>query len=82
MGRDERRSESKGDFALTLNMLIEAGPKTGYVAPVKRAIDGLERYSGTFWVWNSPTVYFRTPDLDRLLWCMRSPDVDLRGVHP
>lgn len=40
--RDGSKS-SKGDFAIKLDMLIEAGKKTGYVATVKRAIDCVER---------------------------------------
>lgn len=41
--RDGKKSESKGDFAIRLDMLIEAGTKTGYVATVKRAIDRMQR---------------------------------------
>lgn len=41
--RDGSKS-GKGDFAIKLDMLIEAGKKTGYVATVKRAIDCMERY--------------------------------------
>ena len=43
-GRDGQRSESKGDFAIKLDALIEANEKTGYLATVKRAIDCEERY--------------------------------------
>lgn len=43
LSRDGTKSESKGDFAIKLDMLIEAGAKTGYVATVKRAIDGVDR---------------------------------------
>lgn len=42
-GRDGVRSESKGDFAIRLDALIEADSKTGFMATVKRAIDGEER---------------------------------------
>ena len=41
--RDGSLSESKGDFAIKLQMLIEADSKTGYIATVKRAVDGEER---------------------------------------
>ncbi len=44
LNRDGNKSDSKGDFAIKLEMLIEAGSKTGYMATVKRAIDGAERY--------------------------------------
>ena len=33
----------KGDFAIKLKSLIEAGAKTGYLAIVKRAVDCQER---------------------------------------
>ena len=42
------RSESKGDFAIKLETLIEADTKTGYMATVKRAVDGEERYVHEF----------------------------------
>uniref|UniRef100_A0A1X7TIW3 Uncharacterized protein n=1 Tax=Amphimedon queenslandica TaxID=400682 RepID=A0A1X7TIW3_AMPQE len=38
-----RKSEKKGDFAIKLQCLVEAGSKTGHLALVKRAIDGAER---------------------------------------
>lgn len=41
--RDGSRSESKGDFAIKLETLIEADSKTGYMATVKRAVDSEER---------------------------------------
>lgn len=44
LNKDGTKSESKGDFAIQLEMLVEAGTKTGYIATVKRAIDGDERY--------------------------------------
>ena len=34
------RSESKGDFAISLEVLVEAGTNTGYLVKVKRGIDG------------------------------------------
>ena len=34
------RSEPKGDFAIALKALVEAGANTGYLAVVKRAVDG------------------------------------------
>ena len=43
LGRDGIRSESKGDLAIKLDVLIEADSKTGFMATVKRAIDGEER---------------------------------------
>lgn len=43
VARDRKRSAGKGDFAMKLDMLIEAGSKTGYLATVKRAIDGMQR---------------------------------------
>ena len=42
-GKDGQWSESKGDFAIKLDALIEADEKTGYLATVKRAIDCEER---------------------------------------
>ena len=41
--RDGSKSEAKGDFAIRLDMMVEAGSNTGYVATVKRAIDLHER---------------------------------------
>ena len=41
--RDGSQSSSKGDFAIKLDSLIEAGRKTGYLATVRRAIDCVER---------------------------------------
>lgn len=41
--KDGSKSASKGDFAIKLDMLVEAGSKTGYLAWVKRAIDCDER---------------------------------------
>ena len=40
--KDGSHSE-KGDFAIALESLIEAGAKTGYMARVKRAVDCQER---------------------------------------
>ena len=37
------RSSTKGDFAIKLDKLVEAGKKTGYICTVKRAIDCVER---------------------------------------
>lgn len=34
------RSGHKGDFAIQLEGLVEAGPNTGFLAKVKRAVDG------------------------------------------
>ena len=36
-------SESKGDFAIKLEMLVEADAKTGYMATVKCSVDKEER---------------------------------------
>ena len=41
--KDGSHSESKGDFAIKLETLIEAESKTGYLATVNRDIDGEER---------------------------------------
>ena len=41
--RDGKHSESKGDFAIKLEMLIEADAKTGLMATVKRNVDKEER---------------------------------------
>jgi hypothetical protein len=38
-----KRSTPKSDFAIKLDMFIEAHSKTGYVATVKRAIDCVQR---------------------------------------
>ena len=35
VNRDGTTSDSKGDFAIKLDMLIEAGAKTGYLAKEK-----------------------------------------------
>ena len=43
LGRDGTHSESKGDFGIRLDVLIEADSKTGFIATVKRAIGGEER---------------------------------------
>ena len=43
VNRDGTSSDSKGDFAIKLDILIEAGTKTGYLATVKGSIDGEER---------------------------------------
>lgn len=37
-------SKSKGDFAIKLTALVEAGSGTGYLAKVKRRIDMVEKY--------------------------------------
>ena len=42
VSKDGSHSE-KGDFAIKLQSLIEAGAKTGYMAKVKRAVDCQER---------------------------------------
>ena len=34
------KSEPKGDFAISLEALVEAGINTGFLAMVKRAVDG------------------------------------------
>ncbi len=41
--KDGSLSDSKGDFAMKLTSLVEAGGNTGYMAVVKRSIDGSER---------------------------------------
>lgn len=38
------KSESKGDFAIKVTTLVEAGSNTGYLCTVKRHIDKEERY--------------------------------------
>ena len=43
VGRDGKRSPSKNDFAIKLEMFIEAQSITGYMATVKRKIDGEQR---------------------------------------
>lgn len=43
IGKDRKKSSSKGDFAIQLDSLVEAGSKTGYRAWVKRAIDSEKR---------------------------------------
>ena len=43
VGKDGAHSESKGDFAIKLEALIEAGSKTGYLATIKQAIDEEQR---------------------------------------
>lgn len=43
VGKDGKRSPSKSDFAIKLDMMIEAQSNTGYVATVKRAIDREQR---------------------------------------
>ncbi len=42
IARDGKKSLNKGDFAIKLDMLVEAQAKTGYFATVKRAIDKRE----------------------------------------
>ena len=44
MRKDGSRSASKGDFAIKLIALVEAGSNTGYLALVKRRIDLVEKY--------------------------------------
>ena len=39
VGKDGKRSCNKGDFAIELRALVEAGTRTGYLAYVSRAID-------------------------------------------
>lgn len=41
--KDGSRSASKGDFAIKLTALVEAGSNTGYLALVKRRIDMVEK---------------------------------------
>ena len=41
--KDGTKSDAKGDFAITLTAMIEAGANTGFLADVKRAIDGERR---------------------------------------
>ena len=43
INRDGSFSESKGDFAIKLEMLVEADAKTGYMATVKCSVDKEER---------------------------------------
>ena len=43
INRDGSFSESKGDFAIKLQTLVEADAKTGYISTVKRAVDKEER---------------------------------------
>ncbi len=43
LDRSGKTSRSKGDFAIKLDQLVEAGAQTGYMAWVKRAIDFEER---------------------------------------
>ena len=43
MGKDGKRGPSKSDFSIKLDMMIEAQQNTGYLATVKRAIDGEQR---------------------------------------
>ena len=38
--QDGQKSEAKGDFAISLEAMVEAGINTGYLAQVKRAADG------------------------------------------
>ena len=38
--KDGLKSEAKGDFAISLEAMVEAGANTGYLARVKRAVDG------------------------------------------
>ncbi len=40
MLKDGTRSVRKGDFAIGLHSLVEGGSNTGYLATVKRAVDG------------------------------------------
>ena len=42
--KDGSRSASKGDFAIKLTTLVEAGSNTGYPALIKRRIDLVEKY--------------------------------------
>ena len=42
--KDGTKSASKGDFAMKLTALVEAGSHTGYLALVKRRIDLVEKY--------------------------------------
>ena len=57
VGHDGHRSESKGDFAIRLDALIEANEKTGYLATVKRAIDDEERYVHSLLRWFNKALY-------------------------
>ncbi len=43
LNKDGSLSDSKGDFAIRLTSLVEAGGNTGYMASVKRKIDQDER---------------------------------------
>ena len=38
------KSEPKGDFAISLEALVEAGINTGFLAMVKRAVDGKTKW--------------------------------------
>ena len=44
VSKDGKKGPGKSDFAIKLDMLIEAKQNTGYLATVKRAIDGEQRY--------------------------------------
>ena len=37
-------SNKKSDFAIKLSAMVEAGENTGFLANVKRAIDGQQKY--------------------------------------
>ena len=43
VSKDGKRSTPKSDFAIKLDLFIEAHSKTRYVATVKRAIDCVQR---------------------------------------
>ena len=40
MNKGGKQSEPKGDFAISLEALVEAEAHTGYLARVKRAVNG------------------------------------------
>ena len=40
LSKSGTKSDAKGDFAIELEGLVEAGPNTGFLAKVKRAVDG------------------------------------------
>lgn len=43
VGKDHSKGPTKSDFAIKLDMMVEAEQNTGYLATVKRAIDGEQR---------------------------------------
>lgn len=46
--KDGKTSDVKGDFAIKLTAMVEAGANTGYMAKVKRTIDGKTRYGHNY----------------------------------